>query len=451
MRFDGRLNRGLAAAIRPATGPVLLLLFLGLVLAPSCGSDGADDSSSVTVPGDTASDETTDAEAGGPPCDDDREWTSGGDAITDFVDFVQLEGGQFLHAVQNVGVLDEPDLGSVVAEVCLELSEVTFTGPFDIEPGDAVYLAPGTELREIAGSDPSLRVGTLVDGRVLIYEVWNRPDAVVGAQLIDLGLNIDEVTVGADGGPGLNVLASVTEADTLDTLVAAVRTAPVSRPSGSDSFGDATYVVEFHRSDGTTSRRRYRAASGELEPGIILPEEARLLLLGLIAEANPEVAASETTTATGTTTATTGTSPDGNDDVALIPTPVNEAEPTLRFDFGAIVGTSIEGDSSWIQFDRYQLGDGVNGPDLTDEVRIEGATDLVWANENSRFRWYPLAPGVEVLELEADWFNLLCDGEPADVEFVATSLNRLLALDARLVSLTFVNQEVVRIRDQRSC
>ena len=439
-------------------------LALALVLAACSSMSESAQGVNVTVPsgvagGISAEGGSTDPETAGPRCDgDDRAWTPGADATANYVDFVKLGSSEFVNAQQNTGVLDEPDLGPVVAEVCLRLSEITFTGPFDIEPGDAAYLLPGTEIREIVGADPSLRLGTVVDGRVLIYEVWDRPDALVGGQLIDLGVNIDEISVGAGGGG--NVLASITESEAIEALLGAVRTAPVDRwrPPGPPALVP-DYLVEFHRSDGTTSRRSYRPESGWLEPDIILPEEARLLLLGLIAEADPGIAASLTTTTTPTaTTATTEAPPSSGEgtaaddgDSGLIPQPVNEAESTLRFDFGAIVGTAVEGDVTWIQFDRYQLGDGANGPSLTEEVRFEGATDLPWANENARFRWYPLAPDVEVLELEADWFNRLCDGEPAAVEFVPSSLNRLLALDARLVGLTFVDREVVRIRDQRSC
>jgi len=244
----------------------------------------------------------------------------------------------------------------------------------------------------------------------------------------------------------------------LDALVAAVRAAPVDRASGPEPVAATPdYILEFRRSDGTSTRRRYRPATGELASIVIVPEDVRLVLLGLVdgsgtgsgIEVDEQVATLPTTAVAAATTATTLTStttPEAAEAGSL-----NDAESTLRFDFGAIVGTSSDGEITWIQFDRYQLGDGANGPELTEEIRIEGATDLVWANMNARLRWYRLAPGAEVLELEADWFNLLCDGEPLDVEFVPSTLNRLLALDARLVSLTFNSGEVVRVRDQRSC
>lgn len=399
--------------------------------------------------------------AGDPLCRNERNWTPTGDVSADYVDFVQLPSGSFVNTEQNAGVLDRPDLGSVVAEVCLELSAVTFTETFDIkidtEVGDAAYLEPGTKLREIVGADPALRLGTVVGGRVLIYELLNPSDAVVGGQVIDLGTNIDEVTV--NRADGETVIASIAEPAALESLVAAVRSASVDRsPRPEPAAGQPDYVLEFHRSDGTTSRRRYRPATGELASIIVVPEKVRLLLAGLIAAADPDAAMVGTATSATTATTTTAAAPQGdsttavaNPDTGLISEPSNEAESTLRFDFGAIVGTATAGDITWIQFDRYQMGDGANGPDLVEEIRIEGATDLLWANENPRFRWYRLAADVEVLELEAGWFNRLCDGEPAGVEFMASSLNRLLALDARLVSVTLVDREVVRIRDQRSC
>ena len=390
----------------------------------------------------TGSDGSIDSEDAAPPCVDERSWTPGGDGVSDYVDFVQLETGHFLHAPHNAGVIDAPQLGPVVAEVCLELSAVTFAGPWEIQIGDAAYLSPGTKLREIAGADPALRLGTVVGGDVLIYELFDPPDAVVGGQVIDLGVNVDEITIN-QVDDGATVLASISEPDAVESLVTAVRTAPIDRsPRSEATAGEPEYILEFHRDDGTSTRRRYRPAIGELANDIIVPEETRLLLVGLLAEVETEVAATTTTTG-GVQTTTESTVGSGR---------VNEAESNLRYDFGAIVGTSVEGGVTWVQFDRYQLGIGENGTDLTREVRIEGATDLLWANNNPRLRWFPVASDVEVLELEPGWSELICDGSPDDdVGFVASSLDRLISLDARLVSLTFVNREVAVIRDQRSC
>ena len=462
MRLDGRpRRRASAAATRPAAGLVLLLLLLGLIGLSSCASSGDGGESpgdavttSTAVP---ANDDPTGASDVDRRCpDDERQWRAEVDPSANYVDFVQLEVGQFVHAEQDAGILDEPDLGSVIAEVCLALAGITFTEPFDIEPGDAAYLTPGTELREIVGSDPTLRVGAVVDERVRIYEVWDRPDAAVGAQLLDLGANVDEVTISSGSGA---VLVAISESDAIDALLAAVRVAPVdqSRPPGPPS-SQPEYVIEFVRSDGTTTRRGYRPDSGWLEPSVVVPQEMRLLLFDLIAGADRGVAAGTTTTtepAADTSTSSSATTVDSStvpdDDVGLIPEPMNEAEADLRFDFGAIVGTSITDDGAWIQFDRYQLADGRNGTELTQEVQMAGATDLGWANTNTRLRWYRLAPDVEVLELEADWFNRLCVDFAEEVVHAPSSINRLLALDARLVSLTFEDQEVTRIRDQRSC
>ncbi len=156
-------------------------------------------------------------------------------------------------------------------------------------------------------------------------------------------------------------------------------------------------------------------------------------------------------TATSSSTSTTTTSTDAGDETSA-EEPVNEAEADLQFDIGAIVGTTIADGATWLQFDRYQMyGSGDNGTDLTAEPMAATATDVVVVNENNRLRWYRVAADAEVLELQPDWIELACDSEPVDVEWIDSSLDQLLRLDARLVSLTFDDGEVTRIRDQRNC
>ena len=168
-------------------------LFVAVLAACGVSSDSPESGESFDT---YFSDEGIDTRSEVRSCTDDRTWIPGPDGATGYADFVQLDTGRFLRAEANDGVLDRPDLGRAVAEVCVQLSAVASSAPFDIAVGDAAYLEPGTKLREIVGADPSLRVGAVVDGRVLIYEVSDPPGAVTGAQVLDLGSGVDEIALG---------------------------------------------------------------------------------------------------------------------------------------------------------------------------------------------------------------------------------------------------------------
>ena len=171
-----------------------------------------------------------------------------------------------------------------------------------------------------------------------------------------------------------------------------------------------------------------------------------------------------TTTPTTTTTATTGvpepepstsssegstttesTAESGPDAM------INQAESDLRFDYGQIMRAETVDGTNWIWFDRWSFADQA-GPELDEEPRYEMATD--WhggANVNPKLRAYPLAPNVQVLELDPDDYVAGCEDLSLSWDFIDSDVQTLIDLEA-LVSLSFdANNAVLLVRDQRTC
>ncbi len=140
----------------------------------------------------------------------------------------------------------------------------------------------------------------------------------------------------------------------------------------------------------------------------------------------------------------------------------NQAEDELRFDYGMIERVEIVAGVTWIWFDRWTFGAGLDangntiiqqGVELTEEPRWELASD--WhgrGNANPRLRRYPLASDASVLELDPDDIVEVCGGNfTHPYEFVETDA-ATLARHNGLSSLTFnTDGAVTLVRDQRAC
>lgn len=252
--------------------PVVAIVALGLV---GCGSTT-----------DTVGPRVSPAGSGGDPpsglateCPDDHngDWSPGPDGVTDYADFVQVGDRQYVAENQNDGVLEPMALGDTVAVVCFQLGEMTFTGPYDIQPGDAAFLAPGTELRAFEGADPELRLAAEVDDRVEIYEVYHVDGAETGAQVLDLN-GVEKVTVN-DEEDGATQLAVIDDPAMVAALVDGLAGSTVDVPGDPERDLDGPrYFLELHRADGTTTRRAYWQETGELFPGVLLNEAGRAVI-----------------------------------------------------------------------------------------------------------------------------------------------------------------------------
>ncbi len=147
----------------------------------------------------------------------------------------------------------------------------------------------------------------------------------------------------------------------------------------------------------------------------------------------------------------------------------NQAEEGLRYDYGEIERVEVVGGVTWVWFDRWTFGIGLDdaggyttlqGVQHVVEPRWELATD--WhggGNMNPRQRRYPLSPSVSVLEIFPGAFDAVCGGETDTAGFLESDAATFFESDIatvaghrRLSSLTFnPDGEATLVRDQGNC
>lgn len=141
------------------------VLLIGLVLT-ACGSpEGAG-------PGDTgvATPVASGGESIAVSACKDMSTTGTSTVMVDWVDFVRLDGVEYLAGVDGVAPVSSAQTGPVVGRVRCQLSALKFTRrPGPAVDGDAAFLPIGTELRAVAGYSTSCRITATVDGVDKVY------------------------------------------------------------------------------------------------------------------------------------------------------------------------------------------------------------------------------------------------------------------------------------------
>jgi hypothetical protein len=92
--------------------------------------------------------------------------------IIDYVDFIRLDGREYLAGFTPTPPISRADLGEVIAESRCSLSafnERTHTDPGSSRDGDTGFLPPGTDIYAVRGWDPVCRVAAERDGRLYVY------------------------------------------------------------------------------------------------------------------------------------------------------------------------------------------------------------------------------------------------------------------------------------------
>lgn len=145
--------------------PLIAVAVLPLVLATSCGSAGRDGVSAYgsSVAPSSSSAPTSACQNVSP--------NKNSMVMIDWVDFVQLEGRQYIAGLDgSVPPVAASQLGAVVGLVTCQLSARQFSAePGPTVDGDAAFLARGTEVRAIHGFEPACRVAARIDGTNRVY------------------------------------------------------------------------------------------------------------------------------------------------------------------------------------------------------------------------------------------------------------------------------------------
>ncbi|WP_346277500.1 hypothetical protein [Pseudonocardia sp.] len=92
--------------------------------------------------------------------------------IIDYVDFIRLDGREYLTGFTPTPPISPADLGEVVAESLCSLSALndrTRTDPGLPRDGDTGFLPPGTDIHAVRGWDPACRLAAEHDGELHVY------------------------------------------------------------------------------------------------------------------------------------------------------------------------------------------------------------------------------------------------------------------------------------------
>lgn len=190
----------------------------------------------------------------------------------DWVDFIRFNGITYLRTFQ-------PHFGfSPYTEEELKYSDkirfrvegnVTEPG-YKIKDGDAAYLDEGTPIYSIKGYSPDFRLVAKVGEELYLFEADTNPKAEKGEDLLDIRDKVETISINSPVD-GRTTLAAITDEEVVSRLVDMVLEAPVDqtdRASGSDQI-----FIEFNLYDGTSVNRGFLSDTGNMERGIMLPDD----------------------------------------------------------------------------------------------------------------------------------------------------------------------------------
>ena len=194
-----------------------------------------------------------------------------------WIPMMQFGGIQFERLGRNAAGQGEPDLG--VEDLGPELHRVAFRGDgyagafYLYQDGDATFLNPGTPVYSVKGYSPEFRLGTLEEGRAILYEADTNPSARIGQDLLDIQGKVTAIGILRDDD-ALTTLATIDEERRIERFVEMLLAAPVDQ-GGQDHDGPR-YFLGLRLADGTSVVRAYWLESGELSRGIMTDPAATL-------------------------------------------------------------------------------------------------------------------------------------------------------------------------------
>jgi hypothetical protein len=188
----------------------------------------------------------------------------------DWVPFVRFNGIDYLESPPAGGRAPrQRDLGPVFATVRFKLDGNVQTPSYHAKNGDAAFLAAGTPVYTVHGYKPIFRLAAYELGHLALFEADANLRARRGADLLDLAGKVRFIGINSPQD-GTTQIAAITSRAQVATLVAQVLNARavsgLSNPSGRQ------YFIAFHLCDGTAVTRSYWTGSGDLAPGIRVPQ-----------------------------------------------------------------------------------------------------------------------------------------------------------------------------------
>ena len=205
-----------------------------------------------------------------------------------WVPMVKFGGIDYLRRWYLVGQGTREEPRDVTAEdLGRELYRVAFRGDgyarsgYRYQDGDATFLNPSTPVYAVKGYTPEFRLGTLEDGRPILYEADTNPFAKTGGDLLDIRGKVTAIDILNDDHP-MTVAGTIDDEQTIEQFVETVLAAPVNQRSR-DHDGPR-YFLGIRLADGTSFVRAFWLETGELSRGIMAGSE----VVSMVSNALPD-------------------------------------------------------------------------------------------------------------------------------------------------------------------
>ena len=151
-----------------------------------------------------------------------------------WVPLMQFGGIQYVRAWHFAGEeIREGERDLTAEDLGPELYRVAFRGAgyagpnYRIQDGDATFLNPGTQVYAVKGYSPEFRLGTLEDGRPILYEADTNPLAKTGGDLLDIRGKVTAIDILNDDHP-MTVAGTIDDKRTIERFVEMVLGSPVN-------------------------------------------------------------------------------------------------------------------------------------------------------------------------------------------------------------------------------
>ena len=208
-----------------------------------------------------------------------------------WIPMMQFGGIHFVRLGWSAASQGERDLG--VEDLGPELYRVAFRGDgyagafYKYQDGDATFLNPGTPVFSVKGYSPKFKLGTLEEGRVILYEADTNPSAKSGQDLLDIRGKVRAIDILKDDD-ALTLLGTIDEEREIDQLVEMLLAAPVDQ--GNQDHDGPRYFLGIRLVDGTSVVRTYWLESGKLSRGIMTDPVVTLTVWGALPKEHRPVA-----------------------------------------------------------------------------------------------------------------------------------------------------------------
>jgi hypothetical protein len=185
--------------------------------------------------------------------------------LIDWVDFVKLNDIQYL---QNNYSIDANNLGSQIGEVKFRLSGNINDPNYKAKNGDAAFLEKGSPIYTVNGYKSSFRIAVRSSNNIVVYQVFNNPNAKIGADIADIFNKVEYIGINDETND--KEIIAIRDVTKINEMVDMLLKAPVNSSSRSERTG-SRYFISFHLKDGSEFKGAYWLESGQFSNEIMLP------------------------------------------------------------------------------------------------------------------------------------------------------------------------------------